>query len=100
MSLIQIQERRKKLTDSIERIGREFDESDMTDVLVLVEHMHDKENAILWITCCITALITKSKIMRKSYRYARKRLFMHSLISSKIYTHTQTDTINLQLCYV
>ena len=37
-----------------------------------VEYMKDNANAILWITRCITALISMRKFMRKSYGDATK----------------------------
>jgi integrase/recombinase XerD len=67
-----IYNRNKKLSASIERIKRELDESDRTDVMKFVEFMIDNENAKLWITRCITALISIRKFMRKSFRDARK----------------------------
>ncbi len=50
--------RRKRLADWIKRVNEDVDEPDRTDILKLIEHMQDRERAILWIVRCITALIT------------------------------------------
>lgn len=67
-----IYNRNKRLSDWIERVDRELDQSDRTDVLRFVEYMTDNENAILWITRCITALISMRKFMRNSFRDSNK----------------------------
>jgi hypothetical protein len=41
--------RSKRLADWIERVNEDVDEPDITDILKLIEHMQDKERAILWI---------------------------------------------------
>jgi hypothetical protein len=46
--------RRKRLADWIKRVNEDVDEPDRTDILKLIEHMQDKERAILWIVGCIT----------------------------------------------
>ena len=53
-----IYNRQKKLSDWIESVKRGLDRSDRTDNLKFVEYMTDNSNAILWITHCITALIS------------------------------------------
>ena len=67
-----IYNRRKKLSDWIEKVNQDLDRSDRTDVLKFVEYMKDNANAILWIVRCITALISIRKFMRKSFRDANK----------------------------
>jgi integrase/recombinase XerD len=64
--------RRKKLSDWIEKVNQDLDRSDRTDVLKFVEYMKYNANAILWIVRCITALISMRKFMRKSFRDANK----------------------------
>jgi len=58
--------RRKKLADWIKKVNEDVDEPDRTDILKLIEHMQDKERAILWIVRCITALITIRKHLLES----------------------------------
>jgi hypothetical protein len=64
--------RPKRLTDWIKRVNEDVDEPDRTDILKLIEHMRDKERAILWIVRCITALITLRKPLGKPLRNATK----------------------------
>jgi integrase/recombinase XerD len=64
--------RRKQLTDWIKRVNENVDEPDRTDILKLIEHMQDKERAILWIVRCITALITLRIPLGKPFRNATK----------------------------
>jgi site-specific recombinase XerD len=64
--------RRKKLSDWIEKVNQDLDRSDRMDVLKFVDHMTDNANAILWIIRCITALISMRNFMGKSYRDANK----------------------------
>jgi hypothetical protein len=64
--------RRKRLADWIKRVNEDVDEPDRTDILKLIEHMQDKERAILWIVRCITALITLRKHLGKPFRTATK----------------------------
>jgi len=58
--------RRKRLAYWIKRVNEDVDEPDRTDILKLIEHMQDKERAILWIVRCITALITIRKHLLES----------------------------------
>ena len=67
-----IYNRKKKLSDWIESVMRGLDRSDRTDILKFVEDMTDNANAILWITRCITALISMKNFLRKSFRNANK----------------------------
>ena len=67
-----IYNRQKKLSDWIESVKRGLDRSDRTDNLKFVEYMTDNSNAILWITHCITALISMKNFLRKSFRNAKK----------------------------
>lgn len=62
--------RHDKLAYWIHRVNAELDEPDKTDVLKLVEHMQDRERAVLWITRCITALLLMRKQLGKSFRDA------------------------------
>ena len=39
--------RRKRLADWIKRVNEDVDEPDRTDILKLIEHMQDRERAIL-----------------------------------------------------
>jgi site-specific recombinase XerD len=64
--------RRKKLADWIKRVNEDIAEPDRTDILKLIEHMQDKERAILWIVRCITALITLRTPLGKPFRNATK----------------------------
>jgi integrase/recombinase XerD len=64
--------RRKRLADWIKRVNEDVDDPDRTDILKLIEHMQDKERAILWIVRCITALITLRKHLEKPFRNATK----------------------------
>jgi hypothetical protein len=63
-----IYDRKKKLSHWIEKVNIDLDRSDRTNVLKFVEYMKDNANAILWITRCITALISMRRFMDKSYR--------------------------------
>jgi hypothetical protein len=60
--------RRKRLADWIKRVNEDVDEPDRTDILKLIEHMQDKERAILWIVRCITALITIRKHLLEAFQ--------------------------------
>ena len=64
--------RHDKLAYWIHRVNAELEEPDKTDVLKLVEHMQDRERAVLWITRCITALLLMRKQLGKSFRDANK----------------------------
>jgi hypothetical protein len=67
-----IYDREKKLSHWIEKVNIDLDRSDRTDVLKFVEYMKDNAKATLWITRCITALISRGRFMRKSYGDANK----------------------------
>jgi len=67
-----IYDREKKLSHWIEKVNIDLDRSDRTDVLKFVEYMKDNAKATLWITRCITALISMGRFMRKSYGDANK----------------------------
>ena len=64
--------RHDKLAYWIHRVNAELEEPDKTDVLKLVEHMQDRERAVLWITRCITALLLMRKQLGKAFRDANK----------------------------
>lgn len=53
-------------------MNAELEDPDKTDVLKLIEHMQDRERAILWITRCITALLLMRKQLGKPFRHASK----------------------------
>ena len=56
----------------IKRISSDFEEPDKSDVLQLVEHMQERERAILWIIRCITALLSMRKQLKKPFRETTK----------------------------
>ena len=58
--------RHDKLAYWIQRVNGELEEPDKTDILKLVEHMQDRERAILWITRCITASTINEKALRQT----------------------------------
>jgi hypothetical protein len=64
--------RKKKLSDGIERVNINLDRLDSVDVLSFAQHMKDNTNVIHWNTRCITALINMRNFMRKSYKDANK----------------------------
>ena len=64
--------RKKKLSDWIERVNINLDRSDSVDVLSFAQYMKDNINVIHWNTSCITALINMRNFMRKSYKDANK----------------------------
>jgi hypothetical protein len=65
--------RRKRLVDYwIKRVNEDVDEPDRTDILKLIEHMQDKERAILWIVQCIRALIILRKHLRKPLKFQQE----------------------------
>jgi site-specific recombinase XerD len=64
--------RHDRLAHWIQRVNVELEEPDKSDVLKLVEHMQDRERAILWITRCITALLLMRKQLGKPFRDASK----------------------------
>ena len=66
--------RHKRLADWIKRVNEDVDEPDRTDILKLIEHMQDRERAILWIVRCITALITLRKPLGKPFRRLLKKI--------------------------
>jgi hypothetical protein len=53
-------------------VNAELEDPDKTDVLKLIEHMQDRERAILWTTRCITALLLMRKQLGKPFRNASK----------------------------
>ena len=67
-----IYNRKKKLSDGIERVNINLDRSDSVDVLRFAQYMRDNTNVIHWNTRCITALINMRNFMRKSYKDANK----------------------------
>ncbi|MFZ1877409.1 MAG: hypothetical protein WAU25_10300 [Nitrososphaeraceae archaeon] len=67
-----IYNRKKKLSDWIERVNINLDRSDNVDVLSFAQYMKDNINVIHWNTRCITAIINMRNFMRKSYKDANK----------------------------
>jgi hypothetical protein len=49
--------RQQRLACWIKRVNTDLEETDRVDVLKLVEHMQDRERAVLWIIRCVTALL-------------------------------------------
>lgn len=64
--------RHQRFNDNLNRINKELEEPDRSDVLKLVEYMQDNEKSILWINRCITALLTIRKQLGKPFREATK----------------------------
>jgi integrase/recombinase XerD len=60
--------RQDRLAYWIRRVNTDLQDPDRTDVLKLVEHMQDRERAILWITRCITAILLIRKQLDKPFR--------------------------------
>jgi hypothetical protein len=67
-----IYNRKKKLSDGIERVNINLDRPDSVDVLRFAQYMKDNTNVIHWNIRCITALINMRNFMRKSYKDANK----------------------------
>lgn len=59
--------RKDRLNYWIKRISSDLEEPDKSDVLQLVEHMQERERAILWIIRCITALLSMRKQLKKPF---------------------------------
>jgi site-specific recombinase XerD len=59
--------RKDRLNYWIKRISLDLEEPDRSDVLQLVEHMQERERAILWIIRCITALLSMRKQLKKPF---------------------------------
>src|SRR5918994_6091567 len=64
--------RQNRLAYWIKRVNTDLQEPDRTDVLKLVEHMQDRERAILWIMRCITAILLIRRQLGKPFRNATK----------------------------
>jgi hypothetical protein len=67
--------RKEKLTHWINKAKTELNEPDRTHVLQFVEYMQEKDNSILWIVRCITALIYIRKQLDKPFVIVRNRIF-------------------------
>lgn len=63
--------RKDRLMYWIKRINSDLGEPDRFDVLKLVEHMQERERAILWIIRCITALLSMRKQLKKPFRVVK-----------------------------
>jgi site-specific recombinase XerD len=64
--------RQNRLAYWIKRVYTDLKEPDRTDVLKLVEHMQDRERAILWIIRCITAILLIRRQLGKPFRDTTK----------------------------
>ena len=64
--------RQDRLAYWIRRVNTDLEEPDRVDVLKLVEHMQDRERAVLWIMRCVTALLLMRKQLGKPFRDATK----------------------------
>ncbi len=64
--------RQERLAYWIKRVDTDLQDPDKRDVLKLVEHMQDRERALLWIMRCITALLLIRKQLGKPFRNATK----------------------------
>jgi integrase/recombinase XerD len=62
--------RQQRLAYWIRRVNTDLEEPDRIDVLKLVEHMQDRERAVLWIMRCITALLLMRKQLGRPFRDA------------------------------
>ena len=82
--------RKEKLIHWIQKAKTELNEHDKTHVLPFVEHMQEKDNSILWIIRCITALIYIRRQLDKPFIDRKKEsemltLAFHSLDVIKEY---------------
>ena len=59
--------RKEKLTHWIQKAKTELNEPDRMHVLQFVEHIQEKDNSILWIVRCITALIYVRRQLDKPF---------------------------------
>jgi hypothetical protein len=64
--------RKKRLEYWVERIQNDLDDQDRNDVLRFVEHLQEKDNSILWIIRCITALLAISRQLVKPFKNTTK----------------------------
>ncbi|HEX2407460.1 MAG TPA: tyrosine-type recombinase/integrase, partial [Nitrososphaeraceae archaeon] len=64
--------RKEKLTHWIQKAKTELNEPDRTHILLFVEHMQEKDNSILWIVRCITALIYIRRQLNKPFVDCKK----------------------------
>jgi site-specific recombinase XerD len=64
--------RKEKLTHWIQKAKTELNEPDRMHVLQFVEHMQEKDNSILWIVRCITALIYIRRQLNKPFVDCKK----------------------------
>lgn len=71
--------RQDRLAYWIQRVKTDLEDPDRIDVLKLIEHMQDRERAILWIIRCVTALLLIRKQLGKPFRNATKDDIRHVL---------------------
>ena len=64
--------RHDRLAYWTKRVNTDLEGPDRADVLMLIEHMQDRERAILWIIRCITAILIIRKQLGKPFRNATK----------------------------
>jgi integrase/recombinase XerD len=64
--------RQNRLAYWIKRVNSDLDEPDRSDILKLVEHMQERERAILWIIRCVTAILLIRKQLGKPFRDTTK----------------------------
>ncbi|MDP9288905.1 MAG: tyrosine-type recombinase/integrase [Thermoproteota archaeon] len=64
--------RQQRLAYWIKRVNTDLEEPDRIDVLKLVEHMQDRERAVLWIMRCITALLLMRRQLGRPFRDATR----------------------------
>jgi hypothetical protein len=82
--------RKEKLIHWIQKAKTELNEPDKTHVLQFVQYMQEKDNSILWIVRCITALIYIRRQLNKPFIDCKKEsemltLAFHSLDVIKEY---------------
>lgn len=64
--------RKELLKRSLERLEEELGTEDREDILTLVQFQKDKQNELLWINRCVTALIVLRQKLKKSFRSATR----------------------------
>jgi hypothetical protein len=67
--------RKDKLASWINRPKTDLQESDKDDLLKFIQYLQDKENSILWIIRCISALFLIRKQLGKSSKDAIESIF-------------------------
>jgi len=70
--MVDLYNRKAKLEYWIQRVNTDLSGTDKSDLLILIEHMQDKERASLWIIRCITALISIRRQLGRSFQEVTK----------------------------